>query len=282
LSGKGRYVDSAPAAQAATGEKQGGLAMRGLDGKVAIVTGGAQGIGRAVVNRLVEEGVTVTIADKHTEFGPAAAAEVSAGGGRAWHAQVDVSVEEEVVSAVEETVRRFGRIDYLVNCAAVFVMRGVEATVEEWRRSNDVNIMGQALCVKHVVPHMAVQGGAIVNIASISGHIAQPGYVVYNAAKAAVANMTRCMALDLADQRIRVNAVNPGTVWNANNERFHREVLKMTRQQAEEDPDIGGRHMLKRVADPEEIAGPIAFLLSDDASFVTGENLMIDGGYTAM
>ncbi|MFJ9424553.1 SDR family NAD(P)-dependent oxidoreductase [Streptomyces sp. NPDC101249] len=262
--------------------QQGGPPMRGLEGKVAIVTGGAQGIGRAVVDRLVKEGVTVTIADMHPEFGPAAAAEVNSGGGRAWHAQVDVSVEEQVAAAVEETMLRFGRIDYLVNCAAVFIMRGVEATVEEWRRSNDVNIMGQALCVKHVAKHMAVQGGAIVNIASISGHIAQPEYVLYNSAKAAVANMTRCLAMDLADQGIRVNAVNPGTVWNANNERFHREVLKMSREQAEADPEIGGRHMLKRVADPEEIAGPIAFLLSDDASFITGENLMIDGGYTAM
>ncbi|CAM5501576.1 3-oxoacyl-ACP reductase [Streptomyces xanthochromogenes] len=256
--------------------------MRGLEGKVAIVTGGAQGIGRAVVDRLVQEGVAVTIADTHPEFGPAAADAVTAAGGRAWHALVDVSVEDQVADAVEETVQRFGRIDFLVNCAATFVIRGLEATVEEWRRSNDVNIMGQALCVKHVAPHMSERGGAIVNIASISGHIAQPGYLVYNAAKAAVANMTRCMALDLADQRIRVNAVNPGTVWNANNERFHREVLKMSRQQAEDDPEIGGRHMLKRVADPEEIAGPIAFLLSDDASFITGENLMIDGGYTAM
>ena len=256
--------------------------MRGLNGKVAIVTGGAQGIGRAVVDRLVGEGVAVTIADVHPEFGPAAAAEVTAAGGTAWHALVDVSDERQVADAVEETVRRFGRIDYLVNCAAVFVMRGVEATVEEWRRSNDVNIMGQALCVKHVVRHMGDRGGAIVNIASISGHIAQPDYVVYNTAKAAVANMTRCLALDLADRRIRVNAVNPGTVWNANNERYHRDVLGMSREQAEKDPEIGGRHMLKRVADPAEIAGPIAFLLSDDASFITGENLMIDGGYTAM
>ena len=257
--------------------------MRGLAGNVAIVTGGAQGIGRATVDRLVEEGLSVTIADTNVEFGTSAAEELSDKGACVLFVEVDVSDEDAVQRMVSLTVERFGRLDHLVNCAAAFIMRGVEATVDEWRRMMDVNIMGQALCVKHVVPHLKAQGGgSIVNIASISGHIAQPGMLTYNATKAAVANMTRCLALDLAPHRIRVNAVNPGTVWNANNEKYHRDVLGMSRPEAEAHPEIGGRHMLGRTADPEEIASPIAFLLSTEASFMTGENLMVDGGYTAM
>ncbi len=258
--------------------------MRGLSGRTAIVTGGAQGIGRATVDRLVAEGASVTIADIHEGYGTAAVEEISATApDRIWYTHTDVADEDSVARTVDATVDRFGGVDLLVNCAATFIMRGIEATVDEWRRIMDVNIMGQALCVRQVVPHMKARGGgAIVNVASISGHIAQPGYLTYNATKAAVANMTRCMALDLADCGIRVNAVNPGTVWNRNNERYHREVLGLDRAAADKHPDIGGRHMLHRTADPEEIASAIAFLLSAEASYVTGENLMVDGGYTAM
>ncbi|MFJ2867686.1 SDR family NAD(P)-dependent oxidoreductase [Kitasatospora sp. NPDC087314] len=259
--------------------------MRGLAGKTVIVTGGAQGIGRAVVDRVVQEGGKVVIADSHAEFGKSAVQEVDESAGRpaALFVPTDVSDEESVRGMIEKAVQHFGGVDQLVNCAAVFIMRGLEATVEEWRRIMDVNIMGQALCVKHAAPHMRARGaGSVVNIASISGHIAQPGYLTYNATKAAVANMTRCMAMDLASDGIRVNAVNPGTVWNKNNERFHREQLGMDRAQADADPEIGGRHMLGRTADPEEIASAVAFLLSDEASYITGENLMVDAGYTAM
>ncbi|MFI7388454.1 SDR family NAD(P)-dependent oxidoreductase [Streptomyces sp. NPDC049813] len=259
--------------------------MRGLAGKTVIVTGGAQGIGRAVADRVVQEGGNVVIADSHTECGKSAAQEIDETAGRpaALFVHTDVSDEESVRSMTVLAAEHFGGVDQLVNCAAVFIMRGLEATVEEWRRIMDVNIMGQALCVKHAAPYMRKRGaGSVVNIASISGHIAQPGYLTYNATKAAVANMTRCMAMDLAPDRIRVNAVNPGTVWNKNNERFHREQLGMDRAQADADPEIGGRHMLGRTADPEEIASAVAFLLSEEASYITGENLMVDAGYTAM
>ncbi|MBJ8030414.1 SDR family NAD(P)-dependent oxidoreductase [Bacillus cereus group sp. N21] len=257
--------------------------MRGIAGKVVIVTGGAQGIGRATVDRLVMEGAKVVIADNHMEIGRQVESELNKEGIVTYFVETDISDELSIENMVSDTIEKFGRIDMLVNCAATFIMRGIEATVEEWRRIMDVNIMGQAICVKHVSSKMIEVGkGSIVNIASISGHIAQSKYLTYNATKAAVANMTRCMAMDLAENNIRVNAVNPGTVWNKNNERYHLEELGLNREQANQHPEIGGMHMLKRTADPEEIASAIVFLLSDEASFITGENLMVDGGYTAM
>lgn len=152
--------------------------MRGLDAKVAIVTGGAQGIGKAVAERLAAEGASVLIADVADDYAVAAVAELRRLGAAADSIHTDVADEDQVALMAKYCADRFGGIDFLVNCAAVFIMRGLEATVEEWRRIMDVNIMGQALCVKHVADRMAERpSGAIVNIASISGHIAQPGYL---------------------------------------------------------------------------------------------------------
>src|SRR4029077_9089849 len=138
------------------------------------------------------------------------AEQIVAKGGRAHHVWTDVAEEFSVRRMVEETVRAFGGIHILVNNAAVFVLRGIEATPEEWRQILDVNVMGPALVAKHVVPEMRkAGGGAIVTLGSMSSFIAQPQFVTYNSSKAAIANMTRCMALDLAPDNIRVNAVCP-------------------------------------------------------------------------
>jgi dihydroanticapsin dehydrogenase len=195
--------------------------------------------------------------------------------------QTDVADEASVARMVANAVKVFSHIDVLVNNAAIFVLRGIEATPEEWRQVLDVNVMGPALVAKHVVPHMRqAGGGAIVNLASISSFIAQPHFVTYNATKAAIANMTRCMALDLAADNIRVNAVCPGAVWTQIVQRITREA-GMDRAAADAHPDWGGAHMIRRIAEPREIAYAILFLASDEASFITAENLMVDGGYTA-
>ncbi|MDJ1130761.1 SDR family NAD(P)-dependent oxidoreductase [Streptomyces iconiensis] len=249
------------------------------------MTGGAQGIGRATADRLIDEGAQVMIMDTDEESGRSTVAELEerAGGKRIGFVRGDISDESQVVAAVRATEQSFGGVELLVNCAAVFVMRGVEATVEEWRRVMDVNVMGHALMVKHTAPLMeAAGGGSVVNISSISAHIAQPGFLTYSATKAAIVGMTRCMATDLAAKGIRVNAVSPGTVWNANLARRYREKYGLSRAGADAHPDIGGRHMLHRTADPQEIASTIAFLLSSEASFVTGENLMVDAGHSVM
>jgi NAD(P)-dependent dehydrogenase (short-subunit alcohol dehydrogenase family) len=255
--------------------------MNRLKDKVAIVTGGGAGIGRATCELFAEEGAQVVIAERNSETGKEAAQCIAAKGGRAHFVLTDTANEDSARRMVAETMRVCGRIDVLVNNAAVFILRGIDATPEEWRQILDINVMGPALVAKHVVPEMRkTGGGAIVNLGSISSFIAQPQFVTYNATKAAIANMTRCMALDLAPDRIRVNAVCPGTVWTQIVERLTREA-GMDRAAADAHPDWGGAHMIKRIAEPREIAAAILFLASDEASFITGENLMVDGGYTA-
>ena len=255
--------------------------MQRLKEKVAVVTGGGAGIGQAVSQLFAEEGAAVVVAEINRETAEATARGINERGGRALAIVTDVSDEASVRQMVAETVKAFGKINLLVNNAATFVFRGIEATPEEWRKVLDVNVMGPALVAKHVVPEIRKQGGgAIVNIGSMSSFIAQPNFVTYNTSKAAIANMTRCMALDLAPDNIRVNAVCPGTVWTPQVQRMCHE-RGLSREQADKDPFFGGGHMITRIAEPVEIARAVLFLASDEASFITAENLMVDGGYTA-
>lgn len=257
--------------------------MRGLRGKVAVVTGGAAGIGAATVRAFAAAGTAVVIADINAEAGDSLATELRAKARSALAIRTDTSSEPSVEAMAETALSMFGGIDILVNGAAEFIMRSVDATSDEWHRVLDVNVLGYAYCVKHLVPAMRANGGgAIVNICSISALIAQSGYVTYNASKGAVAAMTRCLALDLAPDHIRVNSVSPGTVWTERTAEFLGRELGLDRQAAERHPEIGGRHILGRLADPSEIAEAILFLASESASFITGADLLVDGGYTAL
>jgi dihydroanticapsin dehydrogenase len=255
--------------------------MNRLKDKVAVVTGGGSGIGRATCELFAEEGAAVVVAELDAPSGQETADLIVRRGGHALFVQTDVSDEASVRRLAAEAVRAFGKVNVLVNNAAVFVLKGVEATPEEWRKILDVNVMGPALVAKHLVPEMKkAGGGAIVNIGSISSFIAQPHFVTYNSTKAAVPTMTRCLALDYAPDHIRVNAVCPGTVWTPTVQRLARE-RGLDRAAADRHPDFGGGHILPRIAEPREIAYAILFLASDEASFITGAHLMVDGGYTA-
>lgn len=251
--------------------------MTQLNDKVAVVTGGGSGIGAATCRRLAEAGAAVVVAEINAESGQAVADQIES----ARFIGTDVTSEASVQAMVATVVEDFGKIEILVNNAAVFVLRGIDASDEEWHRSLEVNVLGAARVTRAVVPVMQeAGGGAIVNLGSISSFLAQPEFVTYNATKAAIASMTRCLALDLAPSGIRVNAVCPGTVWTPVVESMAREQ-GLDREAAETHPDFGGAHMLNRVADPREIANAVCFLASEEASFITAECLMVDGGYAA-
>lgn len=252
--------------------------MNRLRDKVAVITGAAMGIGEATAVLFAEEGAAVVIVDVDLR-GEALAQRIVAGGGRALFVQADVANERQVADAMTRAEAAFGRLDILVNNAATFVLKGLDATPEEWRRSLDVNVIGTALCSRYAAAIMKRHGGgSIVNLASISSFIAQPEFITYSATKAALLNMTRCMALDLASDNIRVNCVCPGTIHTPAVDRIMAET-GMTAEQftAKEAP----LHLLNRIGQPREVAYAILFLASDEASFITATPLMVDGGYVA-
>ena len=251
-----------------------------LQDKNAIITGGASGIGRAICELFAEEGARLTIADIDTAGGERTLASVRAAGGEAQFVATDVSKEAEVAAMAQAAVDAYGSVNILVNDAAAFVFGEIEdITDADWQRVFGVNVIGQAYCVKHALPHMkAAGGGSIVNLASVSGFIAQPAFIPYNASKGAVMQLTRCLALDLAPYNIRVNCVCPGSVLTPATER-HRRFMGADRDEFL--AEAGASNFMKRVADPREIAYGALFLASDEASFVTGTPLVMDGGLTA-
>ncbi|HEU4767889.1 MAG TPA: SDR family oxidoreductase [Pyrinomonadaceae bacterium] len=253
--------------------------MNRLKNKVAIVTGGSGGIGQATSILFAEEGAKVVIADPNVGPGDECAARIRAGGGETIFVQTDISSEDDCRRVCDEAVGVFGQLNILINNGAAFVLKGLEASVADWQKILGVNVVGTALMSRFAAEYMKrAGGGAIVNLGSISSFVAQPSFVTYSATKGALLQMTRNMAMDLAPFNIRVNCVCPGTILTpASYEHMERVGQTLEEFVAEQGP----RHLLNRVGDPREVAYPILFLASDEASFITGTHLLVDGGYTA-
>ena len=251
-----------------------------LKDKVAIVTGAADGIGAATAELMAEHGAAILLGDIDVAGGTAVRDRIRAAGGRAEFVGADIAREQDASRLSVMAAETFGRLDILVNNAAAFVLKGIDATPDDWRRSLDVNVIGTAMVTRAAARMMARHGGgAIVNLASISSFVAQPQFVTYSATKAAILQMTRNLALDLAPQGIRVNCVCPGTILT----RASRDHMQRTGQSLDEFLAAEGpKHLLNRVGTPREVAYAVLFLASDEASFITGTHLMVDGGYTAI
>lgn len=245
-----------------------------LKDRVAIVTGAAQGIGKAYALRLAEEGAKVVIAD--VLDGRPVQQEITSTGAEALALQTDVADEQQTLEMAQKTAERFGRIDILVNNAALYATIGIkpfwEITPEEWDHLMQVNVKGSFLCAKSVYPYMKKQGyGKIINVASAVFFKGLPNFLHYAASKGAVIAMTRSMAREIGDQNICVNAIAPGYV-----------VTEAVKPELINDPKfiqaaVGGR-CLKRHEVPEDLTGTIVFLASADSDFMTGQTIVVDGG----
>ena len=253
--------------------------MERLKGKVAIITGAAAGIGWGIAERFVAEGALVVAFDINEQGLNDLKNQIQKTGRDIDCKLVDITDDAIVREAVEEVTRQYGRIDILVNDAAKFVQKGIDATPDDWQESFSVNVFGAANLTKYVSAVMVRQGsGAIVNLASISGHVAQPLFVTYSTTKAAIIQMTKNLALDLGKHGIRVNSISPGAIITGASEN-HAAKLNISLDEFIEQQR--SNTVMNKVGSPADVASAAVFLASDEeAGFITGADLMVDGGYT--
>lgn len=256
--------------------------MNRVESKVCIITGAAVGIGNACVRRLAEEGARIALFDVNDQAGNALVAELQAAGvaARYWH--VDVSSEHAVREAIDEVATHFGAVHVLVNNAGIAGANKPthEISEEEWDRVQAINVKGVLFCSKHVIAHLRkAGGGSIINLSSIYGLVGAADLPPYHASKGAVTLMTKTDALFYASDRIRVNSVHPGFIWTPLVDAHLRASGATDIEAARREVDQ--LHPLGHMGEPDDIAWGVVYLASDESKFVTGSELVIDGGYTA-
>ena len=239
-----------------------------LSGKTAIVTGGSEGIGRAIAEEFLDQGASVVIANRSADTGQQAADELGCS-----FIQCDVSDYDAVVDLVDQTVDEHGGLDIMVNNAGIGMTGTVETTgIDDWQQLLEVNLNGVIYGTRAAMPYLKESSGCVLNVASVFGLVGGPQTAAYATAKGAVVNFTRTTAVDYAEAGVRVNSICPGFVRTA-----------MTESELEKDSFyefVLSQTPIDRVAEPEEVAKPAAFLASEGASYITGVNLPIDGGWT--
>jgi len=253
--------------------------MGRLDGKVAIVTGSALGIGQATVIALAREGAQVTVSDINDAAGEATAASIVSAGGQAFYQHADVGSSPDMERLVEETVRRYGKLDVMVNNAGVAIPGSVtDISEDNWHALINIHLNGTWRGMRFAIPHMVQNGGgSIVNMSSVQAIIGFKGWSGYAAAKGGIMALTQQAAIDYGPQNIRVNAIAPGSIWTPMNEK---RLAEETDNPEELMALWNSWHALERMGTPEEVANLIIFLASDESTFITGSILKIDGGMT--
>jgi NAD(P)-dependent dehydrogenase (short-subunit alcohol dehydrogenase family) len=246
--------------------------------KIVIVTGAAKGIGWGIAKVFVQEGAKVAVVDWDEENGKKAAQEFRDSGGQAIYIKCDVSNEDEVKAMIQKVLDEYGRIDILVNNAGIGVYKTLlDATSADWDRCLGVNLKGVFLCSKYAIPHMQALGkGAIVNISSVHSWATVNGVAPYAASKGGISALTRNMAIDYGPT-IRVNAIAPGWVLTP----LIQSIFDSYPDPADQRKQVERRQVMKRIGIPEDIGYAASFLVSDEASFITGAHLFVDGGLTA-
>ena len=247
-----------------------------LKNRSVVITGSGSGIGRSCALSFANEGANIVVADIQLDAAEETVRQIKTAGGEAFACQADVAKPDSVASLVETTIRTYGKIDALINNAAIQVNKTIaDTSFDEWNAQMSVNVGGVFLCSKLFLPYLKITKGNIVNMSSVNGYFVEPSCAGYCATKAAIIGLTKAMAIDHGHEGIRVNCICPGYIDAGLAEGYFQSQANPAQARVE----AGKLHALWRIGKPDEVAQVAIFLASDDASFVTGSAYVVDGGF---